>query len=396
MLPFETALDQLLALAEPLPSRDIAIADCAGLVLAAPHAARLTQPPADVSAMDGYALRFADLPGPLRVVGESAAGAPFPAAIGAGEACRIFTGAEVPAGADTVAVQEDARLEGDALSFPESGPPGIGAHIRRRGIDFAAGDAIAGAGERITPARLGLLASAGLTQVRAHPRPRVAILSTGSELVPPGALPGPGQIVGANGLMIAELLREAGAEVHDLGILPDRLETITAAIAAAQPFDLLITIGGASVGDHDLVRPALAAAGAELAYWRVAIRPGKPFLAGRLGGAVICGLPGNPASAFICARLFAVPLIRRLSGLAEPRDTPRIARLAHALPANGKRRDHLRAALHGETVAALSPQDSSLLSVLAAADVLLIRPPYAPAEPAGAPVPVLPIQPRRD
>lgn len=390
LLPFDIALDRLLALAPPLPATEIPIGDAAGLVLAAPHAARLTQPPVDVSAMDGYALRFAELPGPFRVAGESAAGRPLETVLAAGEAARIFTGAAVPAGADTVAVQEDAVAEGERVSFPHDGPPGIGAHIRRAGIDFTPGLSLAQAGQRLAPPRLALLASAGLGTALVHRRPRVAILSTGDELVPPGQMPGPGQIIGANGLMIATLLSAAGADVQDFGIIPDQQSAIESALKAAAGHDLIVTIGGASVGDHDLVRPALLAAGAQLDYWRVAIRPGKPFLAGRLGAALVAGLPGNPASAFICARLFLIPLLRHLAGLAEPRDTPVMAQLTEALPANGHRKDHVRAGLHADgRVAPFARQDSSLLSVLAGANALILRPPFAPAAAEGATVPVL-------
>jgi molybdopterin molybdotransferase len=388
LLPFEAALARMLALGAPLPAETVALGEAGGRFLAADVAARLTQPPADVSAMDGYALRFADLARPLTLVGESAAGRPFGGRVGPGEAARIFTGAHVPAGADTVAVQEDAAVEGGVVRFPTGGPPQVGAHVRRAGQDVAAGAVVARAGERLSPQRIGLLAAAGHGAVPVHRRPRLALLATGDELVPPGAAPGLGQIASSNGVMLAALLG-ALAEVTDLGIVADSAEALAAAIARGVGHDLLVTIGGASVGNHDLVKPALAAAGAELDFWRIALQPGKPLMAGRLGAGVVVGLPGNPVSAFVCARLLLVPLLKRMGGDPAPEDRYATARTTVDLPANGPRRQFLRALAADGLVTPAAAQDSSLLSVLAGANALLMRPEQALPAPAGTAVSVL-------
>lgn len=389
LLSLDAALEQLLALADPLPGEDIDLALADGRILAQAVAARLTLPAADVSAMDGYALRFADLPGPLRVVGESAAGRPLGVALKPGEAARIFTGALLPAGADTVALQEDAAPGDGSVAFPADGPPGAGAHVRRAGQDFAAGAPLAAAGTRLSPARLGLLAAAGHAAVRVHRRPRVALMSTGDELVPPGTTPGPGQIVGSNGLMIAAMLRAWGADVSDLGLVPDSRDALLACLASARGADLVVTIGGASVGDHDLVKPVLEEAGARIDLWRVAIRPGKPLLAGRLGNAIVVGLPGNPVSAHVCALLFLRPLLARMTGASDGGLPSLEAICTVALPPNGPRRHFMRALLENGRIIPFEAQDSSLYTVLAAANALLVRPENAPACPAGTAVPVL-------
>jgi molybdopterin molybdotransferase len=298
-----------------------------------------------------------------------------------GTAVRIFTGAPLPPGADTVVVQEDVAPDGATATLIGDGPPHVGAHVRAAGQDFAAGTPLLRAGERLTPPRLGLLAAAGHAVVTVVRRPRVCLIATGDELVQPGVTPGPDQIVSSNPTMLAALFTAAGAQVIDPGIIPDRREALAAALHAADA-DIIITIGGASVGDHDLVVPVLRNLGAEIDFWKIAMRPGKPMLAGRLGAARVIGLPGNPVSAYVCALLFAVPLIARLGGrsVALPEQ---LLPLAAALPANGNRRDHLRARRTPNGALAFASQDSARLGVLAAAELLIVREIGAPAAAAG-------------
>lgn len=394
LLALEEAQARLLRLAPPLGIEERGLVDAAGGFAAADLVARLTHPPADVSAMDGWALRFADLPGPLLPRGVAAAGTPFPGEVGAGEAVRIFTGAHLPAGADTVAVQEEMEEAAGKVRLVGEGPGAQGRNVRKAGQDFTAGDLLVAAGERLTPARIGLLAAAGHARVPVRRRPRVALVATGNELVPPGATPGPGQILSSNGAMLAALVAGEGVAAEDLGILPDDPLALGRALsAAAGANDVLVTIGGASVGDHDLVRPVLHALGAKIDFWRIAVKPGKPLLAGRLGRAVVLGLPGNPVSAFVCALLFLLPLLRHLAGAAMPLPRPETARAATALPANGPRREFQRARLEWRNgipwVRPAPVQDSAMLSVLAAADALLIRPEHGPPVAEGEPVSLL-------
>jgi molybdopterin molybdotransferase len=384
LLPFETALARLVDGVAPLPAETLPLDDCASRVLAADVAARLTQPPFDAAAMDGYAIRWADRQQPWQVVGESAAGHGWPGTLNAGEAVRIFTGAPVPTGADVIVVQEEVARDGDIARLTGEGPPRIGAHIRPAGQDFAAGQMLIRAGTRLTPPQLGLAAAAGHGALPVVRRPRVTLIATGDELVPPGTTPGPGQIVSSNPAMLTALLRSAGAEVHDPGLIPDQPDALAAALQAAEA-DLILTIGGASVGDHDLVVPVLRALGADLDFWKIALRPGKPLLAGRLNGIRVLGLPGNPVSAFVTALLFAVPLVSRLAGHAHDLPMVRLP-LATPLPANGPRRDHLRARRAARGAEPFTRQDSALLALLAEAELLIIRPPHAPPAAAGDPV----------
>jgi molybdopterin molybdotransferase len=385
------ALDHVLAHAAPLPPETVPLDAALHRVLAAELNALRTQPPADVSAMDGYAVRTADVakaPARLRVIGEVAAGRPFTAKVGAGEAARIFTGGVVPSGADTIVVQEITERAGDAVTVLK--PVSKGRHIRRQGLDFRRGDSLFAAGHRLTARDLALIAGMNHPIVPVHRRPTVALFATGDELVPPGAEPGPGQIVYSNGFALAALVRQEGAAVIDLGLVRDDFEETVVAIrdARARAADILVTTGGASVGEYDLVHKAFAAEGMDLSFWKVAVRPGRPLMHGRLGGMHVLGLPGNPVSSYVCAFLFLVPLIRRMSGRADLTMPTESAVLGADLPENDERVDCLLATLRlgveGEIATAFPVQDSSMMAPLAQADCLIIREPYAPAAPAGS------------
>jgi len=391
LMPVAEALARVLAGAEPLPAEATSLADAYGCVLAADVAALRTQPPADVSAMDGYALRAADVtvvPARLRIVGEVAAGHPFEGSVGAGEAARIFTGGVLPPGADTIVIQEHTTREDDIVVVAKS--VGEGRHVRVEGLEFERGSVLLAKGRRLSDRDLALAAAMNHARVPVHRRPRLAVLATGDELVMPGSTPGFGEIVYSNGYATMALARREGCEVVDLGIVPDRLAETMAAVRRGRDLgvDILVTSGGASVGDYDLVQRALAAEGLALSFWKVALRPGRPMMHGRLGSMHVLGLPGNPVSAYVCAVLFLVPLIRRLAGRGDVEPALETARLGCALPVNDERADYLRATLaHGAdglVVATPAPvQDSSMLAPLAAADCLLVRAPHAPAAAAG-------------
>lgn len=378
LLPLDQAWARLLALAAPVETETVPLIQAAGRWAAAPVDALRDQPSADLSAMDGYAIRFFDLPGPWRIVGESAAGRGFAEAVSSGEAARIFTGAPLPSGTDTILVQEEAARAGDRLTLAGEGPSRKGSSVRARGLDFSTGTPLIAPGQRLTPAALALIGAAGHGSVTVRRPIRVAVAATGDELIPPGAPVGPAQLPETNRLMLAAQLADLPVELVDLGILPDRQAVLESAFRNVDA-DVLVTSGGASVGDHDLVRPALEAAGAIIDFWRIALRPGKPLMAGTLGRTVVLGLPGNPVSAFVTALLFVRPLVRHLAGAADPLPRTRIARLAEPLPGNGPRTDYLRATLDGGSVRAAPVQDSAMLHVLAQADCLIVRPAHAPA-----------------
>jgi molybdopterin molybdotransferase len=397
LMPVADALSAILKGADALPEEMIALDAAHHRVLARDVAALRTQPPQAMSAMDGYAVRSADaahVAARLKVIGEVAAGRPFEKPVGAGEAVRIFTGGVIPDAADAVIIQEDTVVEGGGITITEAAIPGR--HIRPAGVDFRKGDVLLTGGTRLTDRDLSLAASMNYPELPVRRRPKVAMLATGDELVMPGSTPLPGQIVYSNGYALRALARQEGAETIDLGIAADTVEATTAGIRRARDSgaDILITTGGASVGDHDLVKQSLEAEGVTIAFWRIAMRPGKPMMHGRLGAMRVIGLPGNPVSSYVCAYLFLVPLIRALSGRTDVHHISETALLGRDIAANDMREDYLRARLEvradGHLVATpVNHQDSSLLGNLAAARALVIRPPFAPAAIAGSPCDIL-------
>jgi len=396
LLPVEEALLRTLEGLEPLTSEEVALPEAAERVLAADLRARRTQPPFDASAMDGYAVRASDIEASsstLSVIGESAAGRRFPGRISPGEAVRIFTGAPVPEGADTILLQENASVldPGRILALERPSP---GRHIRRAGFDFKEGDEILAKGRFLDPAALSLAAAAGHSRLPVVRRPHVALIATGDELVPPDVTPGPDQIVASNNFAIAALAKREGAEISDLGIVPDQEDAISRAVRRALELGahIIVTLGGASVGEHDLVRHVLAAEGMELDFWKIAMRPGKPLMVGRFGETRVLGLPGNPVSSFVCAHLFLRPMVSRLAGRSFRPDL-RTGRLGAPLKENDERQDYIRAVIEEDSDCPIATpferQDSSMLTTLATANGLIIRPPHAPAAQAGSPCTIL-------
>ncbi len=394
MIGVDEARARILAPLRPTAAEVVPLADAWGRVTAAALPARLTQPPQDVSAMDGFALRAADgsLGATLAIVGSAPAGHPWAGRLGAGEALRIFTGSVMPDGADAVLAQEDATCTGETVTLGAAVT--AGRWVRRAGQDFAFDDILVAPGKRLTSRDIGLLAAGNHPWVAVHRRPRVAILATGDEIALPGEPIPPGGIISSNAHALAALVQACGGAPMVLPVAPDDLAALAAAADAARGMDMLVTIGGASVGAHDLVRSALGEHGLRLDFWTVAMRPGKPLIHGSLGGVPMLGLPGNPVSSVICGIVFLLPAIERLSGL--PGDAPKVTQavLGAPLPANDSRTDHLRATLalraDGTLVAtAFTRQDSALLRLLAQADALILRPPHAPALPEGAVVPII-------
>lgn len=396
MIPLSEARARILAAAKLLPAEQVPITQGLGRVLAADVVARVTHPPTAVSAMDGWAVRTADIgafPVTLTRIGEAPAGRPFAGMVGPGQAVRIFTGGALPDGADTVVVQEDADDHGATVTLRDGGGPGR--WVRPAGQDFSVGDIGVPAGRRLTVRDLALTASMNVPWLRVRRRPRVSILATGDEVVMPGDTLAPGQIVSSNSLALCALVRQLGGEPVDLGIAGDSADSLSTLVAAASGTDLLVTIGGASVGEHDLVRSVLGAAGLELDFWKIAMRPGKPLMFGQMHGVPMIGLPGNPVSALVCAWLFLRPLLLAMQGLPSD-DEVRDAVLARDMGANDSRADFIRARLstdgEGHLVAEPFPkQDSGMLSRLAWADCLILRAPHAPAAKAGDSVQVMPL-----
>ncbi len=393
LIPVDEAIARIIVGAAPVAVERVPLAEADGRTLGEPLQARRTQPPFDASAMDGYAVRAADVaatPATLKVVGMSAAGHRFNGVVGPGEAVRIFTGAPMPPGADAVLIQEntDTPSERDVVAKQSVA---AGSNIRRAGLDFQEGALLLSDGRQLGMREIALAAAMGHSTLPVRRRPRVAIIATGDELVAPGTLPSPDQIYASSSPGLAAHVRACGGAAHDLGIAHDDRNAIGRAVerAMAMPADVIVTLGGASVGDHDLVQVALQDQGLTLDFWRIAMRPGKPLMFGRIGETRVLGLPGNPVSSLVCAILFLSPLIAALLGQPQA-DPTEAALLGGNLPANDARQDHLRARLatrRGELPAAipLPVQDSSMLGVLATADCLIVRPPNAPVGLAGEP-----------
>lgn len=391
LVPVEEALQRLLGDAEPLGAETVALADAFDRVLMAPLAALRMQPPFDASAMDGYAAKAADVaatPVTLKVIGSAPAGRAFQGIVGTGQTVRVFTGAPLPAGADTIVIQENVRDLGDGtIEVQEPSPEGR--NIRRKGLDFNAGDVLLKKGRVLDAAALALAASANHPALAVVRRPLVAIIATGDELLPPGSTPGPDQIISSNAYGVAAAAHSVGALALDLGIAPDRKDAIAAAVrqAVEAGANVIVTLGGASVGDHDLVHEVLTGEGMTLDFWKLAMRPGKPLMFGRMGAIRCVGLPGNPVASLVCSQLFLKPLLARLGGRPFSQDI-REAKLTTNMAANDRRQDYIRARVErdGDTLTAtpFGVQDSSMLRTLADANGLIIRPPHVPSAEAGS------------
>ncbi len=371
MIAVDEALARCLALVAPLPAEAVALRHAVGRMMAQPALAARDQPPFDASAMDGYALRGDPAAGDtFVVVGAAQAGLGFAGAVGDGQAVRIFTGAPVPQGATRVVLQEDVSVAGDVITLNPKAD--IARHIRPQGQDFKAGEGLEP--RRIGPHDLALLAAMNIPQVLVHRRPVVAIIATGDELVMPGEEPGPGQIICSNSFAIAALVEAEGAIARILPIARDTVADLTAVFGLARGADLIVTIGGASVGDHDLVGPVAESLGLERAFWKIAMRPGKPLMAGRVSGTPMLGLPGNPVSSIVCAHLFVLPMVRALQGRPDAAPVEHPAVLGAQVEANGPRTHYMRARLQQGVITPFDRQDSALIGILTQANALLIRP----------------------
>jgi molybdopterin molybdotransferase len=395
VISVEEARRRLLAPLAPLGAEQVSLSDALGRVLAEDVAARRTQPPFAASAMDGYAVRAADVarvPARLKVVGSVPAGQAYAGTVGSGEAVRIFTGAPVPAGADAIVIQEDTERDGDIVTVREGATAGT--YVRPAGLDFREGDIGLRAGRRLSARDVGLAAAMNRPWLLVRRQPRVAILPTGDEVVMPGDPVGPNQIVSSNGLALAALITQCGGIPVQLPIAPDDSSALQRIAAGAAGADFLVTTGGASVGDHDLVREALQASGLTLDFWKIAMRPGKPLMVGRYRDTPMMGLPGNPVSTLVCGLLFLKPAIERLLGLTTDEMPAARARLTQKLPANDRRQDYLRAKLSRAAdgtfeVRPFDRQDSSMMSALAHSDCLIVRPPLAAAAASGDSVEII-------
>jgi molybdopterin molybdotransferase len=397
MISVAEALQRITGAFSPLPAEQVGLLDALGRVLAEDVVARVTQPPVAVSAMDGYAVRAADvaeLPTTLRCVGEAPAGQAYEGLVGPGEAVRIFTGGPVPESADTVVLQEDTEADGDRVTVLRGAPEG--SFIRHAGLDFKEGDVGLTSGRRLTARDIGLAAAMNVPWLRVRRRPRVAILATGNELVETGGRVGPNQIISSNSPALAAFVAAQGGTPVDLGIARDTKHALQAAAKGARGADLLVTTGGVSVGEHDLVQSALEEIGLKVDLWKVAMRPGKPLMFGRLNGLPVLGFPGNPVSALVCAIVYLGPAIEAMLGFERREEPTTTALLACDLGENDLRQDYLRARLsfNGDGELRVTPftrQDSAMLSHLAHADCLVVRPPFAKAAKAGTRVQIIPL-----
>ena len=393
LLPVAEAQQRILDAVSPLPAEQISLAEGLGRVLARNVASRRDQPPMAMSAMDGYAVRAVDvatLPATLKVVGYAPAGHAFDGSVGAGEAVRIFTGAPVPEGADTIVIQENTEQSDEVVRVIDGTAP-VGRYIRPAGLDFATGDVLLPSGKVLTARDVGLSAAMNVPWLNVHRKPRISILATGDEIVMPGDPIGRDQIVSSNALSLAAFITAQGGTPLDLGIAPDEEDGLRALAAGARGSDILVTTGGASVGDHDLVQSVLGDIGLEVDFWRIAMRPGKPLMFGRIDGTFLIGLPGNPVSSLVCAIIFLAPAIRKMLGMDNLLPETGTARLGTDLPENDEREDYQRASLSrddkGDIVATpYGKQDSSMFATIARADALVIRKPFASALKAGSAV----------
>ena len=390
MITVDDALAHLMSLTSPLDSEEVPLIEAAGRVLAKDVTAKRDQPPFAASAMDGYAMRADEVEqhSILKVIGEAAAGHRFDGTVKPGQAVRIFTGAPVPTGADFVVIQEDVTRSGDLITIANA--PSDNSNIRPSGSDFTVGDTVT-APRILSPSDIALLASMNIATVPVTRRPQVALISTGDELVMPGEDPGQDQIIASNTFGLKAMLDQLGAHARILPIARDNEKSLAMAFDLANGADLIITIGGASVGDHDLVGKVVGDLGLERSFYKVAMRPGKPLMAGRLHGVAMAGLPGNPVSAMVCGQVFIAPMIRNMLGLGATPPAPLTASLAKDMPANGPRQHYMRARVENNQIQACDRQDSALLTVLADANALLIRPPHDPARTVGDQITYVPI-----
>ena len=397
MISVAEARGRIVAALQPLPPEQVSLADALGRTLAEDVAARRTQPPVAVSAMDGYAVRAVDvakLPAMLKVFGYIQAGGAFDGKIGPGEAARIFTGAPVPDGADAIVIQENTEADEKIVRVVDGKAP-AGRFVRPAGLDFKTGDVLLKAGRVLTARDIGLAAGMNVPWLKVRRKPRIAILATGDEIVMPGEAIGRAQIVSSNGLALGALIAATGGVAIDLGIAPDSADALKVLAAGARGTDMLVTTGGASVGDHDLVQRVLGEVGLKVDFWKIAMRPGKPLIFGQIGATPLLGLPGNAVSAMVCGVIFLAPAIRALLGASDPSPPSVAARLGGDLPENDEREDYLRAALtfdsNGAVATPFPKQDSSMFATMARADCLVIRPPHAPPLKTGAQVRIVPL-----